>query len=551
MKTALLETALKEKLHILLVDDNPFERALVRSSLRVGSSQLYEFTEYDDVDAALAHLMAADAELPSCMLIDIDMPGLNGLQVLQKLNDHWNHVRLPVVVLISPSGDESADMEQAAQALALGAQDYVAKQVLREHDGVLNRIIFNAVERFKLIAENKMALQAAEEAQQKAEAANIAKSEFLANMSHEIRTPMNAVIGLSNILALSNPLTERQKECIRTLQLSADSLLTLINDLLDISKIETRTIDLERIPFDLRGLLQEVISVTSVRAREKNLSFTLDDQCPPQAIYMGDQARLKQVLLNLCSNAIKFTDRGSVEVRVSARPEGEAGVERVTITCADTGIGIPANKIESIFQKFIQADSSINRKYGGSGLGLAIAKTLIEIMGGEIHVESKLGVGSIFTISLPLQRAPRQAGNATAGDSAAEQRRDKNGARVLLVEDYPANVLVATLFLEQFGYTYEVASNGQEAVEKVKAGTDFMAILMDVQMHGMNGLEATRYIRHYENERRLKPTPIIGMTAHALAGDKERCLGVGMDDYISKPFNPDELFEKLKACNQK
>ncbi len=384
-------------------------------------------------------------------------------------------------------------------------------------------------------------------ARDQAHAANIAKSEFLANMSHEIRTPMNAVIGLSNILAMSKPLTAQQTEFIKTLQLSAGSLLNLINDLLDISKIESRSIELEHIPFSIAELLEPVISVMSMRATEKGLNFVFDEMVSSGNTYIGDPTRIRQILLNLCSNAFKFTEHGEVRITLEfqARLDNETH-DDVRIRVHDTGIGIAKDKLETIFHKFTQADSSINRKYGGTGLGLAITKTLTEIMGGEITVESREGVGSVFTICLPLMRGDHvQQSSNTLASKAEQLVINKNSPLILLVEDYPPNILVATTLLELFGYQYEVASDGKEALNKIKSKR-YALILMDVQMHGMNGFDATKAIRAHEKELGINPIPIIGMTAHALTGDRERCLAVGMNDYIAKPFNPDDLKNRIQ-----
>ena len=374
------------------------------------------------------------------------------------------------------------------------------------------------------------------ESRDAAEKANLAKTEFLTNMSHEIRTPMNAVIGLAHILAASEPLTERQREFIRTLQLSADALLALINDLLDIAKIEAGTIELEQIPFRLDQLMDEIATIMSVRAKEKELSFTVKADPVAGLVFRGDATRLRQVVLNLCSNAVKFTQHGGVHVDVK-REGGE-----VRIAVQDTGIGIAPDRLDSIFEKFVQADSSISRKYGGTGLGLAITKTLIERMNGDITVESKAGQGSVFVIRLPLKLS-KDAMPESEQQSPAATAPQRH--RVLLVEDYAPNVLVATTVLEQFGYDCDVIATGLEAIDRAASGR-YALVLMDVQLHGMSGLDATRHIRANERQQGLPPLPIIGMTAHALAGDRERCLGAGMSDYIAKPFNTEDLREKLE-----
>ena len=408
------------------------------------------------------------------------------------------------------------------------------------------------IERTHVTAARKLLDEQLIQARNDAETANLAKSEFLANMSHEIRTPMNAVIGLSTILAKSAGLSPKQKEFIHTLQLSADSLLGLINDLLDIAKIETRNVELEHIPFSVVQIVQETISMINIRAKEKGLSFNVVQECAciEQRMSLGDPTRLRQILLNLCSNAIKFTETGGISIHVSctAIPD-KPDHELIKLAVKDTGIGIPADKIGDIFQKFTQADSSINRKYGGTGLGLAITKTLAEIMGGTIELESELGKGSTFTVSIPLEiTAQANMHIRQNADPAVATTYTKHTNRILLVEDYAPNILVATTFLETFGYTVDVAENALSAIEKIKH-TDYAIVLMDVQMPGMNGFEATQQVRAYERQTGKARVHIIGMTAHALVGDRERCIAAGMDDYISKPFNPDILQEMLQACD--
>ncbi|MDB5490469.1 MAG: hypothetical protein JWO78_318 [Micavibrio sp.] len=384
----------------------------------------------------------------------------------------------------------------------------------------------------------------------KANAANIAKSEFLANMSHEIRTPMNAIIGLSSILSRSEPLTDKQREFVVTLQQSGESLLMLINDLLDIAKIEASGIEIEAIPLDLKALLEEIISMMAMRVEEKGLAFTVDTSAIGDMTFIGDPTRVRQIITNLCSNAVKFTDHGAIGITLAVLDRTE-DICTIAISVEDTGPGIAPEKMDKIFEKFTQADNTISRKFGGTGLGLAISKTLAEIMGGHIDVVSTVNVGSKFTVTLPLttnRERPAQGETEKPALVLPTPINVSNKGRVLLVEDYEPNVLVASTFLEIFGYDYDIARSGAEAVDKA-VSNDYLAILMDVQMPELNGFEASAAIRNHEKTAGAAQVPIIGMTAHALDGDRERCLAAGMDDYISKPFTPGELERKLSLLN--
>jgi signal transduction histidine kinase/ActR/RegA family two-component response regulator len=419
--------------------------------------------------------------------------------------------------------------------------------------------IVDVTEKFRIDTARKKLETAAHEAQESAEAANLAKSEFLANISHEIRTPLNAIVGLSTILAKGEGLAPRQRDYVQTLQVSANSLLGLINDLLDISKIESRSIELEHIPFDLVRLLNEIVSMMSVPAREKNLDISIERPPVSGRVLMGDPMRLQQIILNLCTNAIKFTEVGGVYLGVTSNPSDIDGFEMLSISVRDTGVGIPAEKQHLIFDKFVQADSSISRKFGGTGLGLAITKALTEAMGGTITLQSVPGQGAIFTITLPLMIGDSVAAiESPAYVGAVEDSTERafrtivtgnvspaTDRRVLLVEDHEGNVLVASTFIEEFGCSHDLASNGFEAIEKACARS-YVAILMDIKIPGLNGFEVTRAIRSYEKGNNKPRVPIIAMTAHALTNFRDRCLASDMDDYLSKPFNARELASKLK-----
>lgn len=382
----------------------------------------------------------------------------------------------------------------------------------------------------------------------RAKAAEKAKGEFLANMSHEIRTPLNVIAGVSNLLVRTEQTAEKREKLVKTLNVSTDALLALVNDILDFAKLENSTLELESVSFNLEELIEQVEILISSKAEAKELSFTATVSGLSGKYFLGDPTRLRQVLINLCDNAIKFTSKGGVHLEVGKDESSTAAHANIVITVKDSGIGISEKQKKLIFEKFTQADSSITRKYGGTGLGLSISKSFVEKMGGSIQVNSEVGQGTTFIIRLPLPHASenREAPIDKKEADKSPIRKRNTKADVLLVEDYKANALIAESYLESFGLSYEVAVNGAEALEKVKK-TSYSAVLMDIQMPVMDGFAATAAIRKYEREKGLKPVKIIGMTAHAMAGDRQRCLNAGMDDYVPKPIDPEDLQAKLRG----
>lgn len=525
---------------ILIIDDTPANLQTLARML-VNEYDLYVATSGGD------GLKLAEEIRPELILLDVMMPEMDGYKVCRRLKADERLRNIPVVFVTA-----LADLDAEARGLEVGAVDYLTKPVnvpiarQRIHNLIVMESLRREVEAQRdhlddLVRARTADLVIAKEA---AEAASRAKSTFLANMSHELRTPMNGVLGMIG-LAKKRMSDSKGLDQLGKAERSAENLLGLLNDILDLSKIEAERLTLATVDFSLASVLENVNTLLAPKAQEKNLSLMID--APPALAdqhLRGDPLRLGQVLLNLVDNAVKFTERGTVVIGVSRLPAADDTVV-LRFAVRDTGIGIDPADLTRIFNAFEQADGSMTRKYGGTGLGLAICKRLVKLMGGEIGVESTPDSGTTFWFTVRLGEAAEAAvpPAPTLPRESAETRLATEfvGARILLADDEPINQEVACGLLEDAGLAVDVAEDGAQAVAMARASY-YDLILMDMQMPVMNGIEATQAICADSLNRK---TPILAMTANASGADRDLCLAAGMSDFITKPVNPDKLYETL------
>jgi signal transduction histidine kinase len=519
---------------VLVVDDDPILREFAISYL---TSPNMEVSVAEDGQIAMEALRKSDFDVA---LVDLDMPNLNGFELMEAMGRDPRLLSVPVVVITGRD-----DMEAIDLAFAAGATSFVVKPINW-------RLITHQL---AYVLRNSRSEAAIRQARAAAESASKAKSVFLANMSHEIRTPLNGVIGLAGALGRTE-LSDEQIEMVNLICQSGQTLERFLTDILDVSKIEAGKLSLQVETFDLQESIQAAVHLMQTAANEKCLNFSLTFGTNARGLFKGDAVRIRQIVSNLASNAVKFTKEGEVVVQVEvieAENNGEA--ETLIIKVSDTGIGFDDEARDRLFNRFEQADGSITRQFGGTGLGLSICKALTEMMGGIISVVSAPNQGSTFMIKLPLSRSmsldafdiAAQAQPTTAKPAAAEEIKPSRLLRILLAEDHPTNQRVVAMILQPYGVDLTVVENGVKALEAFEAGK-FDVVLMDMQMPEMDGLKATKAIRFLELTAQLPRTPIAMLSANAMKEHVEQALDAGCDVHIAKPVSPESLVKGIEAA---
>lgn len=515
---------------ILIVDDkreNLVALEIVLKNLNV------EFVRALSGNEALSQTIKHEFALG---IFDVQMPDMDGFETVELIHNDPDISYFPVIFVSAIYKEE----QYVVKGIETGAVDFISKPIIPAIIQGKVRVFLDLYEQKKLLETSNAELKIAKE---KAEKKDLLKSLFLATMSHEIRTPMNGIIGVSELLK-QTLLTEEQLDLVNIMSVSGNNLLLIINDILDISKIEAGQIKLENINFDLHNIVNEIISLLTIKAKEQGNKLLLSiDKNVPRYVN-GDPTRIKQILLNLTNNAVKFTKDGEVKINISYLEEKNNRC-KIKFNVIDSGIGIHENEKSKLFKQFSQLNQSTQREYGGTGLGLAISKSLVEMMNGKIGVDSKPGVGSNFWFYVVFDKSKKDDTNEPKKAMIKED--PTKALNILLVEDNLINQKIAIGIVKQLGHNIEVASNGKIGVEMYKASY-YNVVFMDIQMPIMDGYTATKEIREWEHDENKQPGRIIALTANALKEDKEKCFNVGMDDFLSKPFKIQDIERALKMA---